>query len=63
MDIADRPRAARPETSTALLSGAGTEDGLALDGSACERETIHIPGSIQPHGHLIILSAAGALLC
>ncbi len=31
--------------------------GLAL--SSCDREPIHIPGSIQPHGFLLALDAAG----
>jgi light-regulated signal transduction histidine kinase (bacteriophytochrome) len=28
----------------------------ALDLSACDREPIHIPGSIQPHGALLVVS-------
>jgi light-regulated signal transduction histidine kinase (bacteriophytochrome) len=28
----------------------------AVDLSACDREPIHIPGSIQPHGILLALS-------
>lgn len=30
---------------------------LAPDPSGCEREPIHIPGSIQPAGHLLVLEA------
>ncbi len=32
--------------------------GQGLDLSACEREPIHVPGSIQPHGLLFVLSEA-----
>ena len=32
----------------------------AVDLSNCDREPIHIPGSIQPHGCLIACDAAGA---
>ncbi|MDQ4059684.1 MAG: hypothetical protein M3145_01065 [Pseudomonadota bacterium] len=30
-----------------------------VDLSTCEREPIHIPGSIQPHGVLLVLKPAG----
>jgi chemotaxis family two-component system sensor kinase Cph1 len=33
-------------------------DGNALDLTACEREPIHVPGSIQPHGVLIVVDPA-----
>jgi light-regulated signal transduction histidine kinase (bacteriophytochrome) len=33
-----------------------------LDLSACDREPIHIPGSIQPHGALLVLRAADSTI-
>jgi len=39
--------------SAQALAGAGTDP--ALDLSSCDREPIHIPGSIQPHGFLLAL--------
>jgi two-component system, chemotaxis family, sensor kinase Cph1 len=33
-----------------------------LDLVACEREPIHVPGSIQPHGALLVLDAAGHVI-
>lgn len=33
--------------------------GPALDTSACDREPIHVPGAIQPHGLLLIARADG----
>lgn len=33
----------------------------AVDLSTCDREPIHIPGMIQPHGVLLAIDAAGAL--
>ncbi len=33
----------------------GGETGLAPDLTNCEREAIHLPGSIQPHGVLLVL--------
>jgi len=32
-----------------------------LDLAACEREPIHVPGSIQPHGALFVLDAGGTV--
>jgi chemotaxis family two-component system sensor kinase Cph1 len=32
---------------------------VGLDMSRCEREPIHIPGAIQPHGALIAANADG----
>ncbi|MBL8276008.1 MAG: GAF domain-containing protein [Pelomonas sp.] len=40
--------------------GAGFAAPLTLDN--CDREPIHIPGSIQPHGALLAFSAAGRLV-
>lgn len=31
------------------------EEGVALDLTACDREPIHLPGAIQPHGILLVL--------
>ncbi len=36
--------------------------GSGLDPSLCEREPIHIPGAIQPHGALIAARADGLLV-
>ncbi|WP_374275912.1 histidine kinase dimerization/phosphoacceptor domain -containing protein [Brevundimonas sp.] len=33
--------------------------GATLDVTDCDREPIHIPGAIQPHGVLLVLDAAG----
>ena len=33
-----------------------------LDISACDREPIHIPGSIQPHGAMLVVDAATGLV-
>ena len=35
-----------------------SNDGQPLDLAACEREPIHIPGAIQPHGALLVLDPA-----
>jgi light-regulated signal transduction histidine kinase (bacteriophytochrome) len=37
---------------------AGSTDGVGLDLNACDREPIHIPGAIQPHGLLLVADAA-----
>jgi len=39
------------------MSSHPTTAAQALDITACEREPIHIPGSIQPHGVLLVLDA------
>jgi len=36
---------------------AGSTDGVGLDLNACDREPIHIPGAIQPHGLLLVADA------
>lgn len=36
-----------------------TPDGLAVDITTCDREPIHIPGAIQPHGLLLVARADG----
>ncbi len=36
---------------------AGSADGVGLDLNACDREPIHIPGAIQPHGLLLVADA------
>ncbi|RZM13206.1 MAG: phytochrome, partial [Sphingomonas sp.] len=36
---------------------AGSTDGVGLDLNACDRESIHIPGAIQPHGLLLVADA------
>ena len=33
----------------------------ALDISACDREPIHIPGAVQPHGVLLVVDATGRI--
>ncbi|MGU3389673.1 histidine kinase dimerization/phosphoacceptor domain -containing protein [Sphingomonas sp. M1A8_2b] len=44
------------DTDTAALDQAQTQDsGLNL--TACDREAIHIPGAIQPHGLLLVADA------
>ncbi|WP_082552459.1 ATP-binding protein [Methylobacterium sp. Leaf456] len=35
---------------------------LSLDLTACDREPIHIVGSVQPHGFLLALDAAGTIV-
>ncbi len=35
--------------------------GAEVDTSSCDREPIHIPGSIQPHGFLLALQSSGAV--
>lgn len=41
-----------------MSSSANQAPALALDLSTCDREPIHIPGSIQPHGFLLALNPA-----
>jgi two-component system, chemotaxis family, sensor kinase Cph1 len=36
--------------------------GEALDLQACEREPIHVPGSIQPHGLLLVVDQSTELI-
>ncbi len=36
---------------------AGSANGVGLDLNACDREPIHIPGAIQPHGLLLVADA------
>src|SRR5205085_9627314 len=42
---------------TALPTNPPAPASAAVDLSNCDREPIHIPGSIQPHGYLLALSA------
>jgi chemotaxis family two-component system sensor kinase Cph1 len=45
------------------MSGAGSAraaGGGGIDLAGCDREPIHVPGSIQPHGLLFVLAAADA---
>jgi two-component system, chemotaxis family, sensor kinase Cph1 len=39
-----------------------TGTGQPLDLMACDREPIHIPGSIQPHGALLVASPEGGTI-
>jgi chemotaxis family two-component system sensor kinase Cph1 len=39
-------------------AGQASPDALGLDVTACDREPIHIPGAIQPHGLLLVVDAA-----
>ena len=41
-----------------MATSASVADSTALDLTACDREPIHIPGSIQPHGLLLIADIA-----
>ena len=40
---------------------ADTEPGTGLDLTTCDREPIHIPGSIQSHGFLLLLDRHGRI--
>jgi light-regulated signal transduction histidine kinase (bacteriophytochrome) len=40
---------------------AGSTGARTLDVADCDREPIHIPGSIQPHGVLLLLADSGAV--
>ncbi len=48
---------AQNDVDTAALDHAQTQDS-GLDLTACDREPIHIPGSIQPHGLLLVADPA-----
>ncbi|PWJ54623.1 PAS fold-containing protein [Quadrisphaera granulorum] len=69
MSSSQPPPAAASATGTALIHADALTDGLtahALDeaalaaaAAACADEPIRIPGSIQPHGHLLVVRPAG----
>ena len=44
---------------TAAPSAPASPSELGQDLTDCDREPIHIPGSIQPHGLLLVVEAAG----
>jgi chemotaxis family two-component system sensor kinase Cph1 len=46
-----------PASSAQALSADERISKLAIDLTACDREPIHVPGSIQPHGLLLIADA------
>ena len=43
-----------PQTVAGALSGAAS----SVDLTNCDREPIHVPGSIQPHGFLLALAGS-----
>ena len=48
-----------PDAREAVRAAVGQRVSAApVDPALCEREPIHIPGSIQPHAHLIVADAA-----
>ncbi len=55
-----------PDTNQKALSASSLESWLkpseALGLNNCDREPIHIPGSIQPHGALLVLNDAGKII-
>jgi two-component system, chemotaxis family, sensor kinase Cph1 len=48
----DKPIVESPKAAASLSDSAT----VAVDKSRCAEEPIHIPGSIQPHGMLLVLS-------
>jgi light-regulated signal transduction histidine kinase (bacteriophytochrome) len=63
IDPADRPCPAVDEVDyrNGMASQSITTD-PSLDITVCDREPIHVPGSIQPHGLLLIADAAGVVV-
>ena len=57
MNEAADGRAAERDSAAAAFSAAAPSGSLDL--SSCDREPIHIPGSIQPHGFLLALDPRG----
>ncbi len=46
-----------PDDAGVLIPDTGSEQDVGLDLTACDREPIHIPGAIQPHGLLLVADA------
>jgi light-regulated signal transduction histidine kinase (bacteriophytochrome) len=44
-----------PITSTDLLAGSRAIEPVEVDLSNCDLEPIRVPGSIQPHGRMLVL--------
>jgi chemotaxis family two-component system sensor kinase Cph1 len=44
------------------VTGPNNNRGNGLDLSHCDREPIHIPGAIQPHGFLVVVDPVGFLI-
>lgn len=55
------PMTAHTDVDIAALDHAQVQDS-GLDLTACDREPIHIPGSIQPHGLLLVADAASLVV-
>lgn len=46
----------RSDPGQPMASATDPSGRLALDLTECDREPIHIPGAIQPHGYLFVVS-------
>jgi len=57
MTTKGQPLATNAEADALRRPGAHSASDLGPDLTACDREPIHIPGAIQPHGVLLIVDA------